>query len=110
MFRPRALQAFFVPLATRRTFSTTRAAQDVAKVALVGNVAIPPEQIVAPSGNAFLKYTVVTGAGRGETRRSTFWRIAVFDDRQKEIVQNLGKGCVVILCLLPDTLLLFFPS
>lgn len=82
---------------SRRAFSSASSAQDVARLIVCGRVVKDPETIEPPSGVPFLKYTVATGFGRGEARRSTFWNVAVFDDRQKEIVSMLSKGYVVTL-------------
>jgi len=90
MFRPAACTLFNT--ASRRTFSSTSRAQDVAKLTLCGHVATPPETVDTPAGGSFLKYTVATGFGSREMRRTSFWRVAVFDERQKEIVSSLSKG------------------
>lgn len=91
MFRFRAFQPFLTTL-SRRQFSTTSAAHDVAKLSICGHVAIAPETVTAPSGITFVRYTVATSFGRAEARRTSWWRIAVFDERQKEMMANVGKG------------------
>ncbi|RPB26822.1 hypothetical protein L211DRAFT_846976 [Terfezia boudieri ATCC MYA-4762] len=92
MFRPIARTLLNT---SRRTFSSTSTAEDVAKLTLCGRVINSPETIEAHNGSTFLKYAVVTGFGMGEARRSTFWNVAVFDEKQKEIVSRLTKGATV---------------
>jgi len=90
MFRPVARTLLNT---SRRTFSSTSRAQDVAKLTICGRVTRDPETVDALNGTTFLKYSVATGFGMGEARRSTFWNVAVFDERQKEIVSSrLSKG------------------
>ena len=91
MFRFSAFRPVLTTL-SRRQFSTTHAAHDVAKLSICGNVAIAPEVVTAPSGITFVRYTVATHFGRGEARRTSWWRVAVFDERQKELMQHVGKG------------------
>lgn len=93
MFRP-AVRTL-LSTASCRTFSSTSRAQDVARLTICGHVTRDPETIEAHNGTAFLKYCVATGFGRGDARRSTFWNVAVFDERQKEIVASLSKGALV---------------
>ena len=90
MFRPVART--LLNTAACRAFSSTSTAQDVARLTICGHVARDPETIEAHNGTSFLKYSVATGFGRGEARRTTFWNVAVFDERQKEIVSSLSKG------------------
>ncbi|KAF8428620.1 hypothetical protein EV426DRAFT_585097 [Tirmania nivea] len=93
MFRP--IARAFLSTASHRTFSSTSRAQDVARLTICGRISKDPESIETQSGNSFLKYTVATGFGMGEARRTTFWNVSVFDERQKEIVSALAKGYLV---------------
>ncbi|KAF8443513.1 hypothetical protein BGX38DRAFT_1199532 [Terfezia claveryi] len=92
MFRPIARTLLNT---SRRTFSSTSTAQDVAKLVLCGRVIRDPETAEGHNGSTFLKYCVVTAYGSGEARKSTFWNVAVFDEKQKEFASRLTKGALV---------------
>ncbi|KAF8463640.1 hypothetical protein BDZ91DRAFT_301583 [Kalaharituber pfeilii] len=62
---------------------------------MIGNIAIAPETQVGASGTPFVKYTIATHNGPRDAIRTSFWRVAVFEERQKQIVETLGKGSLV---------------
>ena len=76
----------------RRTFTTSHKLSDVARLTLIGRMGQDPEFQTTVNGNSLVKYSIGTSFGVGEAKRTSWYRIACFDERGREILESLGKG------------------
>lgn len=76
----------------RRAFSTSPAANNFAKIALLGRLASEPEISTGPSGVEMIRYTV--GVSQGKEKPTSWYKVVNFapDSRGKEYLMALPKG------------------
>jgi hypothetical protein len=76
-----------------RAFSVS-ARREIAKITLVGNLAATPEVKATSTGKTFVEYAIASNEGRGENRKTSWFRVAAFIDEgpQRDFMTNLAKG------------------
>lgn len=90
VFRRTAL----APASAARAFSTT-VPRPLAKITIIGNLADTPEVHPTSSGREILRYAVASNSGRGENRKTSWFRVTSFaEGAQRDYLMNLPKGCV----------------
>jgi single stranded DNA-binding protein len=79
-----------------RAFSAS-ARRDIARITLVGNLAASPEIKATASGREVLEYAVASNEGRGENRRTSWFKVATFVEEgpRRDFLTGLAKGTTV---------------
>ncbi|KAI5864525.1 nucleic acid-binding protein [Durotheca rogersii] len=93
---PASLSRLAAPAATARAFSAS-ARRDIAKITIVGNLAGPPQARATSTGHEILEYLVASNAGRGEDRKTSWFRVTAFVEEgpRRDFLTSLTKGALV---------------
>jgi hypothetical protein len=80
-----------LPLSTRAFSVSTRAS--MAHLNLSGRLGAAPEEVQTNSDRSIVRYAVATTHGRGENKKTSWFKIAAFPEGgQKEFLLSLPKG------------------
>lgn len=81
-----------------RAFSVS-ARREIARITLVGNLAATPEVKATSTGKTFVEYAIASNEGRGENRKTSWFRVAAFIEEgpQRDFLTSLAKGWVFFL-------------
>lgn len=98
--RPSLLSPALHPFRTlphfARTFSSSPASA-LARIQIIGRLAAPPELTPTASGTEIVKYAVGTSYGRGDERKTSWFKIASFlgEGGSRDFLLGLQKGTLV---------------
>ncbi|KAF5668866.1 ssDNA binding protein [Fusarium heterosporum] len=88
-------RAAVAPASAVRAFSTTTP-RPLAKITIIGNLADTPEVHPTSNGREILRYAVASNSGRGDNRKTSWFRITSFaEGAQRDYLMNLPKGATV---------------
>ncbi|KAK9325106.1 hypothetical protein V1517DRAFT_315391 [Lipomyces orientalis] len=76
-----------------RSFSSTSAAKDLARVTLIGRLGANPEKATSANGRDYVRYSVAVRQGR-DTEPS-WYHVVSFDQHLDYLLNNFAKGNLV---------------
>ncbi|KAK9315579.1 hypothetical protein V1524DRAFT_429231 [Lipomyces starkeyi] len=80
-------------VASARSFSSTSAAKDLARVTLIGRLGANPEKATSANGRDYVRYSVAVKQGR-ETEPS-WYHVVCFDQYLDYLLNNFSKGSLI---------------
>ncbi|KAE8349823.1 hypothetical protein BDV28DRAFT_140380 [Aspergillus coremiiformis] len=80
-----------------RSFSSS-SSRSLARMIVTGRLAATPELQATSSGQDIIRYTVATSTGTRDNQKTSWFRIASFDQGpQRDFLLNLQKGTLVLI-------------